>query len=606
MLSTHQLPQPKPWDPVIDRIDQSLVEMKAGFEKAFAEGYNLPTIDKQPKEWIKLKLIKFIFEHLEANNDRYDSLSELDDYFHQFNNVLPAHIQDFLQSRMVAQVCKKHHITVAASDNKLRLISTIVSLYHALKRTRFMLQKLNLSYSLDQCQDEVFSLRKIADVNTSHYGIIDYTLYKEKIVEPLKSLNQTFTLIMKEKGYGDVVIENVLLPYGANSARDSMFLPLYAQLRSLPSMSTLVAEVTGSQPGEIKINAVNLMAQADTIHAARLVLRHATNKIIADSVQQVDGFEEQCQALKDIQDQTEVVRQAKLNTFFRKLAVLHIALVNETQKTVPYPVLREAAEAASYECNQQSSNFLKKCWSDIRDNLIINMKGVLAESDKLMGLFDVQYHEYHDARELMHAKRNPLEPSFELIAEWRQVNQQTVDVLDKCDDLMSHIEKRVRGLSETHLQHLKNYLKRHWPELTVGVAASTGVSTALTLTVFAANTLAPFITLPAVALGLVGGVVAGKVRDKLSPPTVPLRLDRANASVLDRKVDTGYISTRLFGTQEQPVIIKEVEMTSMSESHADASSASMSWLSRFNLFGGGEAGLNQTKGKAADLKTYKI
>ncbi len=54
-------PTEKPWVVLMGAIDSALEKIKAAFELAFADGHKLPTEEKQPKELIRLLLLRDIW-----------------------------------------------------------------------------------------------------------------------------------------------------------------------------------------------------------------------------------------------------------------------------------------------------------------------------------------------------------------------------------------------------------------------------------------------------------------------------------------------------------------------------------------------------------------
>ncbi len=105
----------------------------------------------------------------------------------------------------------------------------------------------------------------------------DSALYAERIVEPLKMLNEHLIRCFAAKGYGTIAIKGLLKCDRSQHSPESAFLPLYAPMTELTVMSGLVSKELAEQ-----------------IAAARGAMQAATSIILEESVAQWRAFDADC------------------------------------------------------------------------------------------------------------------------------------------------------------------------------------------------------------------------------------------------------------------------------------------------------------------------
>lgn len=137
----------------------------------------------------------------------------------------------------------------------------------------------------------------------------DSALYAERIVEPLKMLNEHLIRCFAEKGYGAITIQGLLKCDRSQHSPESAFLPLFAPITELTVMPSLVSKDLAQQ-----------------VTAARLAMQAATTVILEESLTQWQAFEADCKSapvnssVKFLLDEwrlaneqaREIVRQADL------------------------------------------------------------------------------------------------------------------------------------------------------------------------------------------------------------------------------------------------------------------------------------------------------
>lgn len=141
----------QPWVGMIDKINETIEYMYAGFDNAFAEAQK----DVKPREFIKRAFFRKVWKELTLRS-QFGSLAELDAYYKNIHFNLHSYLSDFVLDDLIKSICREHNIVPGPNEisvishRKLMMLEKIISLYHALSRNRFIITKLSGHLSVDR------------------------------------------------------------------------------------------------------------------------------------------------------------------------------------------------------------------------------------------------------------------------------------------------------------------------------------------------------------------------------------------------------------------------------------------------------------------------
>jgi hypothetical protein len=563
-----------PWRLIIDKIDVSLLELSRKFLQAFGEGYftkeHFETKSKETEslaynhtyEYLKCALFHRVMHDMAVKSSTFSNLKELDEFYIRYRHNFPHLTQEFFGERFNKRLIKDADLDIPISERKLEMIEKIISLVHALDKVRFMLEQLDMQHSVRDCENKTITLHENAKIFANNIALIDCDNCQHRIIDPLTDLNHTLITIMKNKGYGEVKVEGLL--DNTENTQAAMFSRLYAELSHLPVLSDLKVFVDRLQKEKIKEASAELVARVKVIADIREMLRYATDRLLDESDKQLNLFAGQCESLTLLQDAIKDMKE--IAAFFNAI---------ESLRHYCHEILGPRCMEVGKEASGQTSNPLNKRWAEAHDYSLSSVLALTEQVREGCRQYEEVHEKYREACVVSDVRYNPLMRAAALIDEWRTVNKQVADVADQCDELLGGTAKLSMSLAQTNEQFVLIFLKRHWPELSIGVTVPSALTVGLTLTVLAVS---PWITVPVAAVGMVGGLGVSLFRDRFFPPAVPLPKVSQDVAKVEEVVDTKHINQRLFGTTDDPVIVTEVR----SDHRETSAPAGMSsWLAGF-------------------------
>lgn len=543
MRSGQPLEASKPWDAAISKIDFSLRAMKVAFEASFAENQ----ADLKPREVIKRGLFFYIWGKLNDNLPEFKNIHQLDEYYQRIDRDFNKHVGEYLGLDFVKNLSAQHELIGPVSERKMEMLKKIIHLYHALARSKFLLQGLNQSYSKDKCNDMAHSLLVQSQVNQEQLAKIDVESFQTRSVHALKEFNQFLVALLHEKGHGDVHIENMLLPGQGDKSGFAAFAVLNARLQELPRASEIAELLAGKVFDSKAMRAEKIAQHITTIQTVRDLLRKICNEIYIASCENVERLANDYEALLQIKQKLN--NSEELETFFRNILDMKQAVEGETQVEASIPVLRLAARSAIEECGQQSQaeqytrlaiNGWGSAGSCVKDHALAIIKLTRDISQSYYESLGV----YNQAMENINNQDKMFRDAARLINEWRSVNQQMRQVLEQCDQLLGVSEARVIAASQTAGQFVGAFFKHHWPKMVIGAVIVAAPAAVVSFTVLGTAASAAVLIPGGVVIGGAGGAGVGAIKDHVSPPSTPVAPKRPNVSVVG--VDSHYITDRLF------------------------------------------------------------
>jgi hypothetical protein len=565
-----------PWRLIIEKIDLSLLELSRKFLQAFGEGYftkeHFETKSKETEslayshtyEYLKCALFHRVMHDMALKSSTFSNIKELDEFYIRYLHNFPNLIQEFLEERFNKRLIKDADLDTPISKRKLEMMEKIISLVHALDKVRFMLEQLDMQHSVRDCENKTITFYENAKIFANNIALIDCGNCQHRIIDPLTDLNHTLITIMKNKGYGEVKVEDLLENTENTTAKAAMFSGLYAELSHLPVLSDLKVLVDRLQKEKIKEASAELVARVKVIADIRQILRYATDKLLDESDKQLNLFAGQCESLTLLQNAIKEMKE--IVAFFNAI---------ESLRHYCHEILGPRCIEAGKEACGQTSNPLNKRWAEAQDYSLSSILALTEQVRAGCGQYEEAHEKYREACVVSEVRYNPLTQATALIDEWRTVNKQVADVADQCDELLGGTAKLSMSLAQTNEQFILTFLKRHWPELSIGVTVPSALTVGLTLTVLAVS---PWITVPVAAVGVVGGLGVSLFRDRFFPPAVPLPKVSQDVAKVEEVVDTKHINQRLFGTTDDPVIVTEVRSNAR---ETPAPAGISSWLAGF-------------------------
>lgn len=557
MRSSQNPQEDKPWDAVIKKIDGALLDFNLVFDSSFAESQT----EVQPRELLKRGLFRHIWKKLSVDAPVFASLDDLDSYYQQVARNFQRHVGDYLRLEKVKMICDTYQLHDPVSARKLEMLKKIIRLYHALARSRFLLQGLSEGYSVDKCADKVLSVQVQTQVNHEQLAKIDVNLYQKRSVNAIKSFNQYLLKLMYENGYGEVEIDGLLLPDETEKMKDSAFVALYAKLQELPKVSEMMDLLDGKLFDSKVMRAEKLAQHINTIQTVRLLLRKICNEVFIASSRNVETLAEDYEALQAIK--SKIKGEKELDVLSRKLFDLSNAVEGVAAPESSVPVLRAIAREVLEETGRQSQaemitrisingwGVASACVKDEVVNIIKSTRDVSAR-------YQQHIDAYHAAIESSQQQKELFTKAERLILEWRVVNQQMQQVLEQCDLLLDAVETKVVTEAQTTLQFVGSFFKHHWPKMVIGAAVLAVPAAAVSLTVMSAASAAVMIPASVVA-GTASGAGVGIIADNKHPRAVSApTLRRPNVNVAG--VNSDFIIDKLFapahaGAKPSPFII---------------------------------------------------